>query len=186
MEKTPSAESLVISALVFYTLMTLMGLGMMFAQDLPVSTAVFGDGKTVLRDTALGSISGLAVVFLTWAARNWPRMKELNEEFKSLLGRPGTGAIAALAVSSAIGEEVFFRGGLQSLLSFWPTALIFGLMHGGTGRRFRLWAVFATVAGMLLGWLTEETNNLLAAILCHLTINYFNLHLVVQDGKERV
>ena len=95
------------------------------------------------------------------------------------MGQPSSLAIAGLAVSSAIGEEIFFRGALQPLLGFWITAALFGLLHGGTSRRFRVWTIFAVAAGLLLGWLATYTENLLAPILCHMTINYFNLHLVV-------
>ena len=78
-----------------------------------------------------------------------------------------------------MGEELLFRGALQPLLGFWITAALFGLLHGGTAPRFRSWALFALASGLLLGGLAVYTDNLLAPMLCHLTINYFNLHLVV-------
>ena len=59
-----------------------------------------------------------------------------------------------------------------------------GIGGGGFNARFRLWALFAFGAGLLLGGLTLWTNNLLAAILCHLTVNYFNLHTVIQEEDE--
>jgi len=177
--EAPSSGALVLTAGVFYLLMSLVGLGLLLVQDLEFNTAVLGDGSDVGRDALLGAGAGLLVVGLTWLCRGLESVQTLNEELRSLLGRPSSSAIALLAVSSAVGEEIFFRGALQPLLGFWITAGLFGLLHGGSSRRFRLWTVFAMVAGLLLGWLATYTENLLAPILCHLTINYFNLHLVV-------
>lgn len=176
--EAPSPGALVLTAWVFYLLMTLVGLGLMLVQDLTLETAILGDGAQVGRDALLGAGTGLAVVGLTWLCRNLPSVRALNAELSSLLGQPSSLAIAGLAVSSAVGEEILFRGALQPLLGFWITALLFGLLHGGSSRRFRVWTLFAMAAGLLLGGLATYTENLLAPILCHMTINYFNLHLV--------
>ncbi len=177
--EAPSSGALVLTAWVFYLLMTLVGLGLMLVQDLPFEGAILGDGANVGFDALLGAGCGIAVVGLTWLFRDLGPVRELNHELRALLGQPSSLAIAGLAVSSAIGEEIFFRGALQPLLGFWITAALFGLLHGGTSRRFRVWTIFAVAAGLLLGWLATYTENLLAPILCHMTINYFNLHLIV-------
>lgn len=187
----PSTRALVGSAIVFYGLMSVLGLWLMGFDDMPVAERVFGtaagpDGTDhTLRDTGIGAAAGLAVVLITFLTRNLAPVRKLSEELASVLGRPGTGAIAVLAVTSAIGEELFFRGALQSLIGFWPTVLIFGLVHGGTAKRFRMWAIFATLAGVLLGWLTVYTGNLLAATLCHMTVNYWNLHALADALPAR-
>ena len=174
---------MVVSALIFYALMTAVGLGILAGQDLSVVDTIFGDGKHGLRDAGLGLGSGLMVVLLTWFARNLKAVKALNAEFRESLGTPNMWVITVLAVTSSVGEEVLFRGGLQPLIGFWLTVLIFGFVHGGAAARYRVWALFATAAGVLLGWLTEFTGNLLAPMLCHFTVNYFNLHLVTQTER---
>ena len=181
MNDPPSTPNLALAASIFYTLMLFIGLGVMDAQDLDIIAAIFGDGANLVRDTALGAGTGLVVVGITWLCRNLKAVQDLNREFREAVGTPSTALIAVLALTSAVGEEVLFRGGLQPLLGFWWTALIFGLMHGGAARKYRAWALFATAAGLLLGWLTLFTENLLAPILCHLTVNYFNLHLVARS-----
>jgi membrane protease YdiL (CAAX protease family) len=177
--EAPTSGALVLTAGVFYLLMTLVGLGLILVQDLEFETAVLGEGSDVGRDALLGAGSGLLVVGITWLCRGLESVQTLNKELRALLGNPSSLAIAGLAVSSAVGEEIFFRGALQPLLGFWITAVLFGLLHGGSSRRFRVWTAFAMVAGLLLGGLATYTENLLAPILCHMTINYFNLHLVV-------
>jgi membrane protease YdiL (CAAX protease family) len=177
--EVPSTGALVLSALVFYLLMALVAQGLFAVQDLDPALTILGDGMHVGRDALLGAGAGLAVVGLTWLARGWDPVVQLNKELRAVLGTPSGGAITLLAVSSAVGEELFFRGALQPLLGFWITAVLFGLLHGGTAPRFRSWALFALASGLLLGGLAVYTDNLLAPMLCHLTINYFNLHLVV-------
>lgn len=177
----PSERALVVSALLFYAVMVGIGLGAMAFEGPDIRLAIFGGGKHLLTDTALGAGTGLGVVLLTRLTARWAPLKRLNDELSELLGSPGTGSITVLAVTSAVGEEIFFRGALQPLLGYWLTALVFGLVHGGTARRFRAWAIFALLAGLLLGWLALYTGNLLAPMLCHLTVNYYNLHTDSED-----
>lgn len=177
----PDPRTLVASASIFYLLLTAAGLVLALFQERPLGELVFGTGETVLRDAGLGAGAGLGVVLATRALWKWEPVRRLNAELASVLGTPGSLAIAALAVTSAVGEEVLFRGGLQPLIGFWLTAALFGLVHGGSAKKFRLWAIFAALAGLLLGWLTLLTENLLAPILCHLTVNYFNLHALTRS-----
>jgi len=181
----PTTGQLVTIAGVFYLLMGALGLWLVDAQDLDVTLVVWGDGENVLTDTALGAGVGLFIVALSYAARNWGPLKDLSAELGRELGTPGSGAIAFLAFASSVGEELLFRGALQQWAGFWPTVFIFGLLHGGFTKRLRVWAIFATLAGAVLGGLTLLTNNLLAPILCHLTVNYFNLHLLVDENRPK-
>jgi membrane protease YdiL (CAAX protease family) len=168
------------AAAVFYLVMGLVGVGAITLQGLTPKLVIFGEGGALLRDAAVGALAGLAVVGLTRLAWGLDAVRKLNDEMRTILGDPGTSAITVLAVTSAIGEELLFRGALQPMLGFVPTAVIFGLLHGGFQAKFRLWAVFALLAGLLLGALTLWTDNLLAALLCHMTVNYFNLHKMVE------
>ena len=183
-QEPPSPTALTVSALVFYVVMAVIGAGVIAAQELDWVVVVFGDGANLLRDGVAGVIAGLSVVGLTHLSLRIEAVRTLNNELKSMLGTPGSGAITVLAVSSAVGEELLFRGALQPMLGLLVTSVIFAALHGGLNPTFRLWAVFALGAGLLLGGLTLWTDNLLAAILCHLTVNYFNLHTVIH-GEER-
>lgn len=182
-QQPPSPAALTVSAVIFYLVMALIGVGVITAQGLDWVVVVFGDGENVLRDCVVGATAGLLVVGLTQLSLRIEAVRNLNNELKAMLGTPGTGAITVLAVSSSIGEELLFRGALQPMLGLLVTSVIFAALHGGLNPRFRLWAVFALGAGLLLGGLTLWTDNLLAAILCHLTVNYFNLHTVVQEEE---
>ncbi|MEZ4265068.1 MAG: type II CAAX endopeptidase family protein [Myxococcota bacterium] len=176
-ESQPTAAALALSAVITYAVITLAGLVLMRWQDIDAGLAIFGasDSDFVLH-AGLGVGTGLAVVGLTRLLGGWGPMRRLDDLLRETLGPLNSPTIAVLAVTSGVGEEVLFRGAIQPFLGLWLTALIFGLLHGGTMRRFRGWVVFAILAGLLFGALAQFTGDLLAPILCHFTVNYFNLH----------
>lgn len=180
-DSPPKPAALALSAVITYSVITLAGLVLMRWQDLDAGLAIFGASESdLLLHTLIGVASGLAVVAVSRALSGWGPMARLDDLLRETLGPLDTTTIAVLAVTSAVGEEVLFRGAIQPFVGFWLTALIFGLMHGGTMRRFRGWVVFAILAGLLFGALAIVTGDLLAPILCHFTVNYFNLHYLVR------
>lgn len=181
-QPSPTTGQLVAIAGFFYLLMSALGVWLLSLQDLAPGLVIWGDGTTVMGDTAIGAGAGIAIVLLTWLAKDWGPLRDLGSEMGRELGTPGSAAIAFLAVTSAVGEELLFRGAIQQWAGVWPTVFVFGLLHGGFTKRLWLWSLFATVAGVVLGLMAELTDNLLAPILCHLTVNYFNLHLIVEDN----
>jgi len=100
----------------------------------------------------------------------------LHGEFHGVLGGLGSRAILAVALLSAVGEELLFRGVLHPRLGLWITAALFGLMHFPVRRRLLPWTAFALVLGLALGVLTDWAGTLWPAILVHFVINYLNLH----------
>lgn len=183
--KPVSTRMLVASSVVFYAMMTGAGLWLMGLQDeLDIRRVIFGNGDEMTRDTLLGAGAGLVVVIGTWLMRGVGPVKRHIRRLREMLGEPGVVAIAVVAVASSVGEEVFFRGALQPLIGFWWTVILFGLLHGGSRKDLRFAVLFATAAGVLLGWLAEHTGNLLAPMLCHVTINFFNLHLLADAAPE--
>lgn len=177
--------------MVFYALMSIAALIGMALADLDPVHLIFGIRPN--EDAAqaamapwlaalIGAAAGLAVVGLTHLGRNVRAFARMNREFGTVLGPLSTGTIALLALTSSIGEELLFRGALQPALGFWPTAILFGVLHGGGAPRLFVWTLFAFVTGLMLGALAIETGSLLAPILAHLTINYWNLHALTADA----
>lgn len=148
---------------------------------------------------------GVALGLLTVAASRilertteWARV--LGEEFHKILGRLTPAQALIFALSSGVAEEVFFRGFLQQALSDlvfggefggWVAGLIvaslvFGLIHVGPDRKkFLPWTIMALVLGVFFGLLYLYTGNILAPVVAHITINFFNLlHITNQHGDE--
>ena len=91
------------------------------------------------------------------------------------MGPLGLWKIALLALLSSVAEEAFFRGALQPGLGLAATALLFGALHIGPSRHFLPWTLMAFGLGLWLGYLFDITGTLVAPIVCHGTINLFEL-----------
>ncbi len=92
--------------------------------------------------------------------------------------------IIFLSLSSGWGEELFFRGALQPLLSLIPTSLVFAFLHSGYKLHHaipRQYFLIATTLGLVLGILTQYIG-LVSAMVFHTvwnmaTLFYFKFHL---------
>ena len=149
-------------------------------------------------DAMIGVGAGLLVVIISQVLdriAEWAR--RLGDAFAALLGPMSTGQIAVMAVTSAIGEELLFRGFFQQWLSDglftgaygdWlgliVASVVFGMVHVGPDREtFLPWTIMALVMGFALGGMYLYTGSLLAPTLCHFTINFLNLSQIA--GRAR-
>jgi membrane protease YdiL (CAAX protease family) len=120
---------------------------------------------------------------------NWPMLRQLREQVEWLITEMfpsgNIAQFATVAVLAGVGEELLFRGTLQTALAHWTTPLIglaitsvlFGLAHAMS----KLYFVFAVVVGVFLGWMTLRYNDLVAPIVAHglydfLALAYLSRH----------
>ena len=135
----------------------------------------------------LGIAVGLLVVLLTrMAVRRFSWARLMHRDFRSVLGPTQSREILILALASAIGEELLFRGALQPWIGIWPQAAVFALLHIGPGVRFLPWTASAFALGIGFGYMVEWTGDLGGPIAAHFVINYLNLHFItrVDLGSE--
>ena len=125
----------------------------------------------------MGLLLAAAVIAATGPLmRRFALLRTLSREMRALLG-PVSGPTAAhLAIVSALGEEIFFRGAMQPAIGYLATSVVFGLVHVGPDRRFLAWTGFAVVMGFGLGAIPLATGNLWGAVLAHGLINGVNLY----------
>ena len=151
---------------------------------------LFADGGSWRRDLIAGLAAGSALLAI-WALarRTLAAAQRVETHIAALLGDIESDEIFALAVISGVAEELFFRGAVQGSWGWlWATAL-FAVLHSGPGRSFRVWTLFALIAGLLFAALTVWSGNLLAAIVAHAVVNGVNLrrvagrHRAVDDDK---
>ncbi len=122
----------------------------------------------------------LSISFLTWLGLD-PTAQSAVEMLR--LASPGPGLIGfalATVVVAPVAEELVFRGILYPaiksagfpLLALWGTAALFAVIH------FNL-AIFLPllVLALVLTWLYEKTDNLLATVAAHSVFNAVNLGL---------
>lgn len=92
-------------------------------------------------------------------------------------GLDGTG-IVVLALLSAAGEELLFRGLLQPWMGLAPQALLFGLVHQMPGPSRWIWVSWALLVGLALGALFELTGSLVGPVVAHALVNGMNLNFL--------
>lgn len=126
--------------------------------------------RTLLISTLLVFFSMLAInIFVQW----FPLENNLGGVFSGL-SRNVLGVLS-LAVLAPLLEEVLFRGAIQGLLMRlfgrpWPAiivaALIFGVSHMNPVQ-----IVYATLLGIIFGWIYYRTGSLLSVIVGHVLNN---------------
>jgi membrane protease YdiL (CAAX protease family) len=117
----------------------------------------------------------MLVIFWLLVNSNWPLMRQLREQVQWLIDEmfPSRSIrqFAMVAILAGVGEELLFRGTLQSIFRNWTspiiglviTSLLFGLAHALS----KLYFLFAVAVGAFLGWMTLKYNDLVAPMVAH-------------------
>jgi hypothetical protein len=110
--------------------------------------------------------------------------QRIYEHVKAILDKPlrelGIVELTLLSAAAGIGEEVFFRGVLQTIVGIHIASVIFGLLHALTPAYFLL----ATLMGYYLGWLCSATGNLLVPIVVHWLYDTLALWLLRREFQK--
>jgi hypothetical protein len=124
------------------------------------------------RLAAIGGLGAGLLLVLSYFFEDWfVSFRELKALIMRLLGPCSIPMALYLAAISSIGEELLFRGAIQPFIGIELTAILFGCLHIGQDGRLSSWSVWAMIAGVMLGIMTEQTGLLLPAILAHFIVN---------------
>ena len=176
-------NSIVKSAFIGYAMLLLVSIGFAHGQGRLSEIVHFPGWFQIGTSVVIGVSLAVSVILLSNAMRGAFRWaKELEEEFRLMLYPLDLSEVALLAVMSGIAEEVFFRGIMQPVFGLYVTSFAFGLLHYPMNRRMVPWTVIAIILGFLLGIVYQATGSLLAVILAHGLINYFELRKIAK-GK---
>lgn len=180
-EGPPSARSMVVVMVLSYTLMSLFAwawLGLRDRSEIIPELAVGRHGELWAVGVGLGV--ALVISLLVELGRRYLRsVQDLESRLRANLPELRDGQIVGIALVSAVGEELFFRGAMQDALGPYLSALIFGLMHIRGG--MLLWGVFALLMGLLFGLMVEFGFGLLSVSLAHALINYLSLRRMMDS-----
>ena len=163
------------SALIFYALMG--GFALVASVLLGVFDTAWFDYQQM--DLILG-ISGASLYIISSQLyfKFSASARALKKEMVRLLGRLTPVQILMLTLGSAIGEELLFRGWLQSHFGLVLTSIGFGACHGGFIGRFLPWSIASTFAGLMFGGMMDVTGSLWGPILAHGVVNGVGLTLM--------
>jgi uncharacterized protein len=134
-------------------------------------------GPPLVSAIARGLLATLPMLVIFWLLvnSNWPMMQQLREQVQWLIDEMFSSRsiwqFAMVAILAGIGEELLFRGALQSIFGNWTTpaiglaitSLLFGLAHALS----KLYFLFAVAVGAFLGWMSMRYNDLVAPMVAH-------------------
>lgn len=150
-----------------------------------IPLGLFFNRETWLIDVAAGAgVAAIVVGLWQLGIKVLPSARALERAIGRTLGPLSTSEVITLAILSGFAEELFFRGAVQSHWGLVPASILFALLHMGPGREFRLWTVFALVAGLGLGALMLWRGNLLAPAVAHVSINLVGLSRLPKASPE--
>ncbi len=141
---------------------------------------------TLLWTPLIGVLFGLIVVLaFRWLETRQAWIGELGREFRSIFGRPSVRELVILAATSAVGEELLFRGAMLDAWGLWLSSLVFAVLHLPPRRELWPWTLSSFILGLALAGLTLLTRNLGAAVAAHFVINLLNLHYITRADVSR-
>lgn len=138
--------------------------------------------------TVIGlAFGGLVVLSTRVFVTRFVWARHLHQELRPVARDLSAGGIAAVALFSAFGEELLFRGLLQPWLGFWLQALVFGIVHAQLRGPSRwAWVAWAAIMGLAFGAIYALTGSLAGPIAAHALINWLNLgYLKSHDPEPR-
>lgn len=189
-QPTPSS-TLVSTSFIIYGAMICVGLLMIhFAHDQLAQRFAWTLGAQewgrTLAIAALGT--GVLLVLSYFFEEYAPSFRALQSAFALILGRISIPTAVYLAAVSSLGEEILFRGAIQPSLGLLGTSILFGLLHVGPTGVLSSWSLWAVLAGLLLGWMSDALGTLWAPILCHFLVNLtsmIRLRMMFQSYEKR-
>jgi hypothetical protein len=133
--------------------------------------------------TVAGILIGLGLVFLSrLAVHRYEWARALHRDLRERLGPLTDRECGVLAMASAVGEEVFFRGALLPVVGLGWSSAVFALLHVGPKVRYLPWTCSSLVAGLMFGQLFLWSGDLTGAVIAHFVVNFLNLrHLARQQ-----
>jgi membrane protease YdiL (CAAX protease family) len=133
----------------------------------------------------------MVAVFFLLVHVPWPSLRQLRQQVESLIHEMFPAAsisqFALIAVLAGVGEELLFRGVLQTLLVSWTTpvlglaigSLVFGAAHALS----KLYFFLATLIGLCFGWLVLHYQDLVAPMVAHSLYDFVALVYLARRGR---
>ena len=156
--------------------------------------SIFFSKKGILLELLLGLCVGTVAGLFAWGIITTKLMQPVRDKYQGVIGslKMNLTTIIIVSICAGVGEEILFRGILQSYFGIWLTAVFFVAIHGYLNPmdwRISLYGSYMTLAIALLGYLHQDFG-LTSAMLAHtmidivLFIKLTNLHSVTDSTND--
>jgi membrane protease YdiL (CAAX protease family) len=169
---------MVVIIVFFYLLLALLGIALTIWRE---SSRVAFDAFALPTDAWMLPVGASLVIvlgvhlFFVRAVERWEMFKKSARDIRIWLGDLSEREMLIVSISSALGEEFFFRGWLLNETGLIISSVIFGLVHLPPNRNWYYWPFFAALMGVCLGSVCLWTDTLVYAFAIHAGINFLNL-----------
>ncbi len=160
----------------------------------PLGDLVAPWGMPLAWAVARGLVVTLPMLAVFWWLMHWdrPALRRLREQVQWLIGEmfpeASLAQFALVALLAGVGEELLFRGVIQTLLGEWTTPLaglvIASLVFGAAHALSKLYFLLATLIGACFGWLVLHYNDLVAPMVAHSVYDFVALVYISRTRRS--
>ena len=142
-------------------------------------------GYPLLYQLVIGLLSGLVSAGIALFIISRPFFSRQKAFYYGLIASLNLSPFGMLVLSlcAGIGEELFFRAGIQPFLGIWWTAILFVFIHGYLNPRNWRISIYGLVMVMVIAWFGYlfETMGIFSAITAHAA---FDFRLFINMERE--
>jgi membrane protease YdiL (CAAX protease family) len=140
---------------------------------------------SLLLSLGLGVILGAATILSTRVlVQRFRWARALYHALRPAVHGAGDAGLWLVAIASATGEELLFRGLLVPLAGVVLSSIVFGALHQIRGQARWGWMAWATVMGLFFGSVFAATGSLAGPLVAHAAINLHNLRFLRDNGPR--
>jgi len=171
-----------LTRLALISLFIFSALGLYFADRArePSIVEFIGGQWAMWSQISLGFAVGLLSGWVAWWWIKQDFMSDVRNKYVNLFKsfRLSTADIVVISLCAGIGEELFFRGAIQSYLGVIWTSILFVALHGYLNPRdwaMASYGLLMTLIIVALGYMTE-TIGIVSSIVAHVMIDLYLLY----------
>ena len=136
---------------------------------------IFISKQGILKELIIGMCLGILSGLFAWRIIKLKILQPVREKYQNVIGslRMNIGTIVIVSICAGVGEEILFRGILQSYFGIWVTALGFVAIHGYLNPfdwRISIYGAYMTAAIIAIGYL-NQLYGLTSAMIAHTIID---------------
>ncbi len=138
----------------------------------------------------IGLVFGIISAKAAWSIVELPFLKDIKGLFSNIFQplKLNKSEIVFISLCAGIGEELFFRGGIQPMLGVWTTAVLFVLLHGYINPFNLPMTVYGLYMTMVIGVMGLMTIHLgiVTSITAHFVIDLILMIKLTEGNNEEM